>query len=83
MSAASVLDELLDPFGECLDAESARRVMEFQVSPRVQQRVEWLADRANEGLLTDEERNEYEALISASDFISILKLKVRRTAPGS
>jgi hypothetical protein len=83
MSATSVLDELLDPFGKCLDAESARRVMEFQISERVQSRVDFLAGRANEGLLTNEERDEYEALISASDFISILKLKVRRTNPGS
>ena len=28
--------------------------------------------------LTDEERDEYEALINAADFISILKMKARR-----
>ena len=30
-----------------------------------------------EGLLTDDERTEYEALVNAADFISILKLKAR------
>ena len=34
--------------------------------------------RANEGTLSEDERSEYEALINASDFISILKLKARR-----
>jgi hypothetical protein len=77
MSAASVLDELLGPFGECLDGESARRVMEFRIPPHLQQRVEILAERANEGLLTDEERDEYDTLIDVSDVISILKLKVQ------
>ena len=33
---------------------------------------------ANEGLLTDDERAEYEALINAANFISILKLKARQ-----
>jgi len=37
-----------------------------------------LAERANEGLLSDDERAEYEAFINAADFISILKLKARR-----
>ena len=37
-----------------------------------------MAERANEGLLTDEERAEYEAFINTADFISILKLKARR-----
>jgi hypothetical protein len=44
----------------------------------VQERMDHLAERANEGLLTDEERAAYEALISATDFVSVLKLKARR-----
>jgi hypothetical protein len=59
-SASSVLDSLLDRLSECLDAESARRVAEFQVDERVQARVATLAERANEGLLSEEERAEYE-----------------------
>jgi hypothetical protein len=77
MSVASGLDGLLEPLSRCLDAESARRVIDFQVDPPVQERIETLAERANEGTLSDNERSEYEALISAADFISILKLKAR------
>jgi hypothetical protein len=36
-----------------------------------------LAGRANEGLLSDDERDEYEASVNALDFISIIKLKAR------
>jgi len=78
MSDTGLLDQLLDPFTQCLDAESARRVIEFGIAPAVQQRVDALADRANEGVLTDEERTDYEALINAADFIAILKLKAQR-----
>jgi hypothetical protein len=47
------------------------------VSAPVQERVDTLAERANEGLLNDDERAEYEALINAEDFLAILQLKVR------
>ena len=73
-----MLDQLLDPFTRCLDAESAKRVIELGISPAVEQRVNDLAERANEGVLTDDERAEYEALINATDFIAILKLKTKR-----
>jgi hypothetical protein len=78
MSAVTLLDEFLDPLSRCLDAESARRVLDLGVSPSVQERVDTLAERANEGLLSDDERSEYEALINAEDFIEILKLKARK-----
>ena len=72
------LDSLLDRFSRCLDTESARRVAEFRVDPAVQVRVDLLAERANDGVLSDDERTEYEAFINAADFISILKLKAGR-----
>jgi hypothetical protein len=36
-------------------------------------RVDFLAERSDEGALSDEERTEYEAFINAADFISIFK----------
>ncbi|HEX3879959.1 MAG TPA: hypothetical protein VHW24_23415 [Bryobacteraceae bacterium] len=78
MGAASGLDGLLEPLSRCLDAESARRIIDFQIEQPVQERIDALAERANEGTLNDSERSEYEALINAADFISILKLKARQ-----
>ena len=84
MSTATTLNGLLDPLSQCLDIESAQRVVQLQFSPIVQERINALAARANEGLLTDDEHSEYEAAINAADFISILKLKARQhlTIPG-
>jgi len=48
------------------------------MDPAVQERVDVLAEKANEGLLSESERAEYEAYINTDDFISILKLKARR-----
>jgi hypothetical protein len=79
----SALDGLLDPLSRCLDAESSRRVIELRIDPAVQTRIEALAERANNGVLSEEERAEYEAFINAGDFISILKLKARRHLDSS
>ena len=78
MSPEQGVDGLLEPLSRCLDAESARRVVELQVAQSVQDRIDTLATAANEGVLSEGERSEYEALINAADFISILKLKARR-----
>ena len=78
MSAATVLDQFLDLISRCLDAESARRVLELGIPDSVQERVDTLVELANEGSLTDDERGEYEALINAEDLLAILKLKARR-----
>ena len=67
-SAATALDGLLDPLSRCLDAESARRVVELRVAPPAQQRIDTLAERANDGVLTSDEAAEYEALINAADY---------------
>jgi hypothetical protein len=78
MSVARGLDGLLEPLSRCLDVDSARRVVDLQIDAPVQERMDTLAERANEGFLSEDERSEYEALINAADFISILKLKARQ-----
>jgi hypothetical protein len=78
MDAAAGLDRLLEPLSLCLDAESARRLVAFRIDHPVQERIDTLGERANEGNLSASERSEYEALINAADFIAILKIKARR-----
>jgi len=65
---------------EELDSPSERWVhaaIDLPVDPKVQDRVNTLGARANDGTLTADENAEYEALINAADFISILKLKAK------
>src|SRR5258708_6346494 len=66
MSVTTVLDGLLDPLSRCLDPESARRFVELRVAPPVQERIDALAERSNEGLLTDDHRARHEALITTA-----------------
>lgn len=78
MAALQSLDWLLEPFTQCFDESSARRVLEFRVPEETQQRVEYLANQANEGNLSEDERAEYLALVDATDMIAVLKVKAKR-----
>lgn len=83
MSDTTLLNDLLDPLTDCLDAESAQRVVQLGIAPAVLNRVNLLAEKANEGLLTDDDRADYEALVNATDFIAILKIKAQRRLASS
>jgi len=72
---------MLDSFAACLSEDSARRVVEFRIPDSVQQRFDELGERANEGLLSEEERSEYDALIDADNFLSIIKLRAKSRLP--
>jgi len=77
-AVVEALDGLLEPLSRCLDTESAQRVAEFRLNPALQARIDILAERANDGVLSDDERAEYEAFVDAVDFISIFQIKSQR-----
>jgi hypothetical protein len=78
MTATTGLHGLLEPLSRCLDVESARRIVELRIAAPVRERIDALAERANSGAWPDDEPLQYEAMIDAADFISILKLKARK-----
>lgn len=73
----SVLDQVLDPFMECLTPEVARRIADLRADVRTQSRVDELADKANEGQLTPAEEREYDRYLEAFHFVTILQVKAR------
>ena len=76
--AAEVLQELFDPLGECLTPEVARKLAAFRVSPKVQARIDELAEKCSDGTLTPEERSLYESYLRAINFMGMLQAKARR-----
>jgi hypothetical protein len=83
VASTEILDRLLDPVGRLLSPEVARRLIALRADPVAQARVDYLGDRANEGLLTPEEREEYETLVAASNVIAILQAKARASLASS
>lgn len=74
----TVLDEVLDPVAHCFTPDVARRIVAWQADPKLQLRLDELAAKANEGELTDQEREQYDAYVEAIDLISILQAKARK-----
>jgi len=66
-------DRLLDPVAECFTPAVARQIADLRADAETQARIDELAEKANEGQLSFEERGEYEAYIEAIDFIGILQ----------
>jgi hypothetical protein len=73
----NVLDRVLDPFTACLTPEVAGRIADLRADEKTQARVDELADKANEGTLTDAEAAEYRQLVAAFDLVTILQAKAR------
>lgn len=73
-----VLDQMLDPVSRSFGLKTARTVAALRVGPRMQARVDRLAEKCGDGKLTASERAEYDAYIQASTLIGILQAKARR-----
>ncbi len=77
MSAHSILEEIFDPFTECLDHAAAEKILSFRIDAETKKRVDILRAKSNSGSLSEAERTEYRELIDAFDLVAILKSKAR------
>jgi hypothetical protein len=74
-SITGYLDRWLDPVGKALNPDAARQLLSLRADDATQQRVEELADRNTEGLLTEDERSEYQSLVAAAEIVAVLQAK--------
>lgn len=74
---SAVLDKLFAPVSECFTPEVARRIVALRAPPDVQSRLDELAEKSNEGTLTRDEQELYEACVRAVNFIGVLQAKAR------
>ncbi|HUT12289.1 MAG TPA: hypothetical protein VMY42_17460 [Thermoguttaceae bacterium] len=78
MSIAAIhLDRLLEPLAGCLTADVAAKIADLRADAATQERIDYLAERSNEGRLTDQEREEYAGYLHAIDVIAVLQAKAR------
>jgi hypothetical protein len=83
MTRSTTLDRLVGPLSRCLNEQSAKRLLELHADPKLQKRVDELADRCNFGSLTAEEQVEYSRYVSFATFVGILKSKARQMLANS
>jgi uncharacterized protein YnzC (UPF0291/DUF896 family) len=74
-----ILHRVLEPVLRSLPPEVARQIASAEADDDLQQRVSELANKANEGTLSPEERREYEAYVDAGDIVATLQVIARKT----
>jgi hypothetical protein len=77
MSTTEIFEQALDPFVECLTPEAARRIVGLRADSADQARLDELAEKANEGSLTPDERAEYEKFRAVFHMITLLQSRAR------
>jgi len=77
-TTSAALNQILEPLSRSLNVEAARALAAVQIEPWIQARIEELADRCNEGLLSASERAEYQSYVEGAEILALLKLKAWR-----
>lgn len=73
----SLANQMLDMAADCFDAATLEAMARMRLNRKQAARVDRLAAKANEGLLTPAERAEYQAYIKTSETLGILQLRAR------
>jgi hypothetical protein len=76
-TATDFLSTYIEPLAEDLTSQQAEKILAIKPTPKLVSRVQELADKANAGTLTEQERAEYEYYVDVDDVIGILKAKAR------
>jgi hypothetical protein len=74
----SAFDRATQPILGILTPEQVHQIADYHADEELQDRIAQLAEKANEGELSDEERSEYEGYIHANRFVAILQAQARR-----
>ena len=73
----TVHGRLIEALAECLTMDAARKIVALRADDPSQQYVDELADKANQGTLTEDEKSEYDRCLAAFHFIAVMQAKAR------
>lgn len=78
------LERFVDHLTRGFTPELAKHFAELpEPNPEFQERLDELADKANEGTLSPVEAKEYDKYIEYMDFVALMRLKARSRVSGS
>ena len=83
MSTMTAFQRGIGPILEKLLPGRAEAVLAVEADPALRERIEELANRNTEGLLTPEEMEEYTGYVRANKFVAVLRREARKFKSGS
>lgn len=78
-SEAAIWARIIDPEKNGLSPAAARAILELNFSEKERAEMNELAQKNQEGLLSDAEREKLEAYVRVGDVLSLLHLKARKS----
>ncbi len=73
----NAMELMLAAVTDTVEVSALKALVETLTCAESAERMNWLGERANEGLLTEEERPEYDSAISFGNFLGLLQSKAR------
>jgi hypothetical protein len=73
----NAMETMLAAVADSFDTSALKALVEMRAPEEAATRMNWLAERANEGLLTEDERHEYQSAVSFGNFLGLLQSKAR------
>lgn len=80
MTTATALHQLFDSVGNCLSPDAASKLQKLRVTDELQSQLDFWATQNSEGVLEAEERQQYEAILRALNFVAVLQAKAKNIA---
>jgi hypothetical protein len=77
ITSHDAFDRAIEPLIKVFSRDQAAQIASFHADTELQDRIEELATKANEGELTESELAEYEGYAQANRFIAVLQAKVK------
>ncbi len=77
MTSATALHQLFDSVGNCLSMEAASKLRELRVTDELQDQLDTWATQNSAGELDADDRQQYEAILRALNFVAVLQAKAR------
>lgn len=77
-TVTSIFDYYLEPITSMWTREMAESLVKRPPDPSLVARVAELGRKADDGTLSESERDEYKCLVDAGDLIALLKTKARQ-----
>jgi hypothetical protein len=78
----NAFDRGAEPVLRILSPEQARQLVEYQGDEQLRDRIDELAERCGEGLLSAAEQAEYEGYVRANKFVATLQSQARKLLAG-
>ena len=76
--STSLFEQIIEPFAACLTRDAAQKIADARADATTQAQFDDLADKANRGVLSEVEKNEYQQLLALFHVISLLQIRAKR-----